>query len=311
MRKTAYGRNVKKKAVRSNSVRSSSARNGSVRSSSTRNGSVRKSSSGRKKTNISTYDGTLLFIRIMFGLLIVMLVVLVGAMILTSTDGITFSSQSIKYTASSMDERKYLWDVLMKHFDDNETAVLGLMCNIHEESNFQSYNLEDHNNTIWDISDEDYTYMLNKGSISKKDFLEARFDGNSSGYCNSYGQWHNLNGGYGYCQYTAYEKKKALYDFATEWFDKGGEGEGLSFDIADPKMQASFIVYLLDNDLSDIDYQMRTAESIEDAVYIWVSEYECPEGEYHSVALSRAECAEEIREYCTSEENTDGDAQNY
>ncbi|MBR6404393.1 MAG: hypothetical protein IKS48_13515 [Eubacterium sp.] len=242
-----------------------------------------------------------------------MMLFLIGTIILTSSEGITFSSKSIRYSADSVDERKQLWKVLMKHFDNNETAVLGLMCNINEESNFKSYNLEDHNNIDWDITDEDYTYKVNKGSISEKDFLEARYDGTSSGYYNSHGQWYNTNGGYGYCQYTAYEKKKALYDYATEWFSKGGEGYGLSFDIADPKMQAHFIVHLLDNELSDIDNKLRTADSVEDAVYIWLSEYECPEGEYHSVALSRSECAEEIKEYCTSKHsnNSGGDAQKY
>nr|MCR5654455.1 hypothetical protein [Lachnospiraceae bacterium] len=35
-------------------------------------------------------------------------------------------------------EEKILWDMLMEHFDGNETATLGVMCNIKAESDFEA-----------------------------------------------------------------------------------------------------------------------------------------------------------------------------
>ena len=268
----------------------------------------RKNTKNKHKKNSNSYEGTIRLINVLLIILVFMILFLAGAIYFTSNEEAiiekisSISSNSINYSVPKTVEEKQLWNILMEHFDDNETAVLGIMCNIKEESDFKANNLEELNNTNWDISDEDYTKKVNKGKISEDDFLESRYSGNTSGYYNSYGQWHNSNGGYGYCQYTAYEKKKALYNYATEWFSKDGEGKGKSFNIADPKMQSHFIVHLLNNELSDIDYKLRTAENIEDAVYIWLSEYEIPEGDYYEVTYQRAAYADEIREFCTAED---------
>ena len=115
-------------------------------------------------------------------------------------------------------EEQYLYKLLMEHFDGNETATIGVMCNIRAESRFEAHNLEDYNNDIWDIDDETYTEKVNKKSIDKKDFAESRNDNMSNGYYNEYDQWVNRDGGYGYAQYTAYVKKEELYLFAENWF---------------------------------------------------------------------------------------------
>ena len=84
----------------------------------------------------------------------------------------------------------------------------------------------------------------------------------SNGYYNEYDQWVNRDGGYGYAQYTAYVKKEELYLFAENWFGPGGEGEGYKFNIGDPKMQAAFVVYLLDSDdYAKLDSYIRNFSS--------------------------------------------------
>ena len=301
-----------KKTVKKNSAKG---RN-STKKSTTKKKPVKKNTNKRKKNQSkSSYEGTLRLIRVMLVIIFIMSIFMAAAYTFTSSEETiiskisSLSSKASDYNIPTDEEEQHLWDTLMEHFDYNEIPVLGIMCNIKVESQFKANNLETLNNINWDITDEDYTKKVNKGKILEDDFLEARYDGNTSGYYNSYGQWHNINGGYGYCQYTAYEKKRALYNYATDWFGKEGEGHGRAFNIADPRMQTSFIVHLLNNELSDIDYQLRYAETVEDAVYIWLSEYECPEGDYHEVTYERASYAGEIREFCTAGLNSEGDAE--
>ena len=263
----------------------------------------------RKKKNNSNGTETLIFTLLILILIVIFFMIIIlhssesDESIISRINSISNRSTSgdakkaIK-TEKAEKEEKILWDMLMEHFDNNETAVLGIMCNIKEESGFKANNLEDINNEIWNISDDDYTKRINKGKM-KDDFIQSQYKGKTSGYTNSYGQWCNINGGYGYCQYTAYEKKRALYEYAENWFGKDGEGRWKRFNLADPKMQSSFIVYLLDNDLSDIDSELRNAETVPDAVYIWLSKYEIPEGDYYELTYSRAAYAEDIKSFCT------------
>ena len=200
-------------------------------------------------------------------------------------------------------EEQYLYKLLMEHFDGNETATIGVMCNIRAESRFEAHNLEDYNNDIWDIDDETYTEKVNKKSIDKKDFAESRNDNMSNGYYNEYDQWVNRDGGYGYVQYTAYVKKEELYLFAENWFGPGGEGEGYKFNIGDPKMQAAFVVYLLDSDdYARLDSYIRNAGNVVDACYYWLKYYEVPYDpycdDYYTLAFERAAFADDIKENC-------------
>ncbi len=103
-----------------------------------------------------------------------------------------------------------LWSLLMEHFNQNETATLGVMCNLKAESNLEAGNLEDYNNGIWNINDEDYTEKVNRKTIDKNDFMQSRVNYATNGYYNTYNQWVNKDGGYGYAQYTSYDKRKAF-----------------------------------------------------------------------------------------------------
>ncbi|MCR4716925.1 MAG: hypothetical protein K5656_07065 [Lachnospiraceae bacterium] len=200
-------------------------------------------------------------------------------------------------------ENQILFKKLMKHFDNNTTAVLGVMCNLNSESKFKANNLEDYNNEMWGIDDDDYTEKVNTKIIDKKDFLESRHAEYSNGYYNEYGQWVNVDGGYGYGQYTAYGKKEGLYQFAERWFGPDGEGEKYKFNIADPEMQASYVVHLLNSDeYKSMDSRIRSAASVVDACYIWLKEYEIPfdpyNDGYYTLAFDRAYAADDILASC-------------
>lgn len=203
-------------------------------------------------------------------------------------------------------EAQLLWDVLMEHFDGNETAVLGVMCNLKAESKFEADNLEDYNNEIWEIDDSEYTEKVNINTIKKLDFLQSRHDDSTNGYYNEYDQWVNLDGGYGYVQVTSYEKKNDLYQFAEKWFSPGGKGADYRFNIGDPRMQANYVIRLLESDeYSDMDEFIRNSETVVDACYYWLKMYEIPYDpycdDYYTLAFDRADWAEEIRKQVKSE----------
>ena len=215
-----------------------------------------------------------------------------------------------EYDTFEGSEEDLLWEKLNDHFDNNEVAVLGVMCNLKAESEFRAANLENYNNQIWDVDDDTYLEEVNEKYISKNDFLESRYLERTNGYRNKYHEWVNLDGGYGYAQYTSYEKKEMLYSYAEEWFSRGGPGEKYRFNIADPKMQASFVVYLLESDkYKKMDEQLRKAPTIVDACYIWLKKYEVPQDpykdNYYTLSFKRAAAAEEIRAFCTRDKSLD------
>ena len=205
--------------------------------------------------------------------------------------------------ADESNEQLRLWNLLMKHYDGNTNAVLGVMCNLYSESHFEASNLEDYNNDIWAVDDFTYTDSINSGEISKQDFLEARTYDMTNGYYNDYYQWVNVDGGYGYAQVTAYIKKEELYQFAEQWFGPKGEGENYRFDIGDPDMQAHYLIHLLESeDFENLDSKLRSAETVVDACYYWLDIYEVPYDpycdNYYTLAFERAECAEKIEAEC-------------
>ena len=211
-----------------------------------------------------------------------------------------------------MTDEQYLWNALMDHFDGNKTAVLGVMCNLNAESEVDPGNLEDYNNKLWDIEDAEYTEKVNNRVIDKKDFLESRSGSVTNGYYNKHEQWVNRDGGYGYAQFTAYEKKEKLYQFAEQWFGPGGQGEQYKFNIADPKMQTGYLISLLESkEYASMDHMIRTAGNVVDACYYWLKTYEVPYDPYcdgyYTLSFDRAAAAEKIEKECTSGTDTENE----
>ena len=210
---------------------------------------------------------------------------------------------------TDMTEEQLLWDLLLEHFDGNQTAALGVMCNLYCESEFKASNLEDYNNQLWNIADEEYTEHVNLRTINKQDFLEARHSDTTNGYLNKDNNWVNLDGGYGYAQFTAYDKKEGLYQFAEQWFGPGGEGDGYRFNIGDPKMQAHYVINLLSSsEYSKMDHMIRHSAKVVDACYYWLKMYEIPYDpycdDYFTLAFERAANADRILENCKKEGET-------
>ena len=223
-------------------------------------------------------------------------------------DNSLFSSKKKRYYVMDESEQQLLWDLLYEHFDGNTTAVLGVMCNLKVESGFEASNLENLNNDMWGIGDDEYTEKVNSSSINKKDFLESRYLDVTNGYLNDNSQWVNRDGGYGYAQYTAYDEKEYLYAFAEDWFAEDGPGGEYKFSIADPQMQAHYIVHILESErYKNMDAQIRNSKTVVDACYIWLKTYEIPydpyNDNYFTLAFDRAATADEIMESCGRSEN--------
>ena len=215
---------------------------------------------------------------------------------------------AVEEAGDTRPEQQIIWDVLMEYYGGNKTAVLGIMCNLNAESKLKAATLEDYNNQLWGIDDDTYTNQLNERLIDRKDFLEARHGGVTNGYFNKDQKWVNLDGGYGYAQFTAYDKKEELYRFADQWFSPGGRGEGKRFDISDPEMQANYLIRILEsNQYNSMNYMIRHSEKVVDACYYWLKYYEVPYDPYHddyfTLAFDRAESADRIERECTGGES--------
>lgn len=105
---------------------------------------------------------------------------------------------------------KIIWDKLIKA-GFSKTGVAGLMGNLYAESGFRSNNLQNSFNKKFNVTDEQYTEMVDKGS-----YLNFVHDG----------------AGYGLAQWTFKTRKEALLKFA----------RGRSVSIGDLNMQIDFLI---------------------------------------------------------------------
>ena len=236
----------------------------------------------------------------------------------TLCDNSTKKKQTISTTSGNYEEKliysrlyDYFWD--SENSTENTAAVIGLMCNIYEESGFKANNLQNSFESSLGMGDVEYTANVNSGEYSKDSFV-------------------NDSAGYGYCQYTYWSKKQSLYEYADNWFNnEDGFGYGQSFDIGNPEMQSYYLVYLLDEQYPSIASRLKElstkydqsteegwANAVYEATYIWVSEYECPDpsytylnghpcSNYQQVATARALNAERIYSECLSTDYGDYD----
>lgn len=202
-----------------------------------------------------------------------------------------------KKEVSASEEELIIWKVFNEYFEGNQNVVVGIMCNIQAESGFIGKNLEGTNNLRWGITDDEFTTGVNTGSISKEDFCKSTYNGDTKGYYNSYGEWANEDGGYGIAQFTAYTKKKELYEYAVDYFKDS------TFDIGNAEVQARYLCTCLDSDYSYIKDALLETTNIEEACTVWLKLYEIPEDPYNdgyvTLGKERAKSAAEIIAACS------------
>lgn len=124
--------------------------------------------------------------------------------------------------AQAVSNQEQVW-VYLRGQGLSQAAAAGIMGNIEAESNYRPNNLENGANRKADISDEDFTALVDSGIIGRDEFAQSE----------TYGLYSGGMYGYGLAQWTWYTYKEDLYDFAKD------RGAG----IGDLEMQLDFLLY--------------------------------------------------------------------
>ena len=154
------------------------------------------------------------------------------------------------------DPVKYIWNYLFAKIG-NAYGVAGLMGNAFAESGLNPMNLQNTYNKRLNISDEEYTRLVDDGAYP--DFIKDK-------------------AGYGLCQWTFCSRKQALLDFA--------KSQGKSID--DLSMQLDFLWKELKDSYPAVLTVLQGADSVRqasDAVLLW---YERPADQSDAVMVKRA-----------------------
>ena len=161
-------------------------------------------------------------------------------------------------TANTSDNssEKRIWDFLLKQIG-NEYGVAGLMGNLYAESGLSPINLQNSYNKKLNISDEDYTMVVDANAY--RDFVTDK-------------------AGYGLAQWTYYSRKQNLLNFAKQ--------KGKS--IGDLDMQLEFLVQELKG-YKSVYQTLCTATSVSEAAVSVLIGFEKPADQSITVKNKRTE----------------------
>ena len=139
----------------------------------------------------------------------------------------------------------------------NDYGVFGLMGNLMAESGLKANNLQNSYNKKLNISDEDYTMVVDEGAYP--DFVTDK-------------------AGYGLAQWTYWSRKQKLLQYAQAY--------GCS--IGDENMQVDFMIGELMASYPSVLNVLKTATSIREASDCVLTQYEKPADQSESVKAKRA-----------------------
>ena len=122
-------------------------------------------------------------------------------------------------------------------------GACAMMGNMWAESGMRSNNVQDN----CTVSDNDYTYNVEHGIITKSQFERDSY-------------------GYGLCQWTYYTRKAGLYDYA----------KSLGVSIGDEKMQCDYCIYELQRDYANLYQKLCKTDDVPEAAKLICAEYERP-----------------------------------
>ena len=148
-----------------------------------------------------------------------------------------------------------IWTYLLSQIG-NEYGVAGLMGNLYAESGLSSINLQNTFNKKLNITDEEYTRLV---------------DGNN------YPNFVTDKAGYGLAQWTYHSRKKNLLDFAKQ--------KGTS--VGDMAMQLEFLIHELKTGYKAVFDTLVSAKSVEEAAVIVLTGYEKPANQGDAVKKKR------------------------
>lgn len=166
------------------------------------------------------------------------------------------SADQVPVADKVSDPEKYIWDFLIGKIG-NAAGVAGLMGNLYAESGLKSNNLQNSYNKRLNISDEDYTRLVDGDNYP--DFVKDK-------------------AGYGLAQWTFWSRKKDLLEFAKR--------QGKS--IGDLQMQLDFLWKEMNDSYPAVLVVLKGADNVRqasDAVLLW---YERPADQSEAVQVKRA-----------------------
>ena len=159
-------------------------------------------------------------------------------------------------TAAEMTEKQFY--EYFKSQGLNDYGVAGLLGNLACESSLKSTNLQNSYNKKLNITDEEYTRLVDGGNYP--DFITDK-------------------AGYGLAQWTYWSRKAALLSFAQ---DKRKS-------IGDAGMQCEFLMYELKNSYPTVLSALQSAKSVREASDAVLLQYERPADQSESIRKKRAE----------------------
>lgn len=145
----------------------------------------------------------------------------------------------------------------------NDYGVFGLMGNLMAESGLKANNLQNSYNKKLNISDEDYTMVVDE---------------------NAYPDFVTDKAGYGLAQWTYWSRKQKLLQYAQAY--------GCS--IGDENMQVDFMIGELMASYPSVLNVLKTATSIREASDCVLTQYERPADQSESVKVKRAAYGEDL-----------------
>lgn len=145
----------------------------------------------------------------------------------------------------------------------NDYGVFGLMGNLMAESGLKANNLQNSYNKKLNISDEDYTMVVDE---------------------NAYPDFVTDKAGYGLAQWTYWSRKQKLLQYAQAY--------GCS--IGDENMQVDFMIGELMASYPSVLNVLKTATSIREASDCVLTQYERPADQSESVKAKRAAYGEDL-----------------
>lgn len=142
----------------------------------------------------------------------------------------------------NIDEK--IWKYL-KNFNLRDYAISGIMGNLYAESGLNPKNLQNSYNTKLELSDEEYTNLVDNGKYTNFIYDSA---------------------GYGLAQWTFWSLKRDLLNYC----------KNKNKSIGDLETQLDFLMQQLSNNYTHIMEVFETANSVEETTKIFLLEYERP-----------------------------------
>ncbi|CAK7036370.1 MAG: hypothetical protein BACD_00127 [Bacteroides rodentium] len=159
----------------------------------------------------------------------------------------------------------------------NDCGVSGLLGNLKAESNCIATNLQNTYNKKLNITDEEYTRLVDGGNYP--DFITDK-------------------AGYGLAQWTYWSRKAALLSYAQDKHKS----------IGDAGMQCEFLMYELRNSYPTVLSALKTAKSVREASDVVLLQFERPADQSEKVRKKRAEYGQAFYEKYAGKQSAQSNA---